>query len=87
MASDIPFNPSYSKGQTVTANPAAASITIGAGKRQLVITNTGSQEAYIRAGVGAVDTSVDITIVTQMQIAVATDYLVCAFMNVIQTSL
>ena len=58
MSALQPFNPSYTQGQTVTAAAAAASITINAVAKQVVITNRGANEAYIRIGTGAISATV-----------------------------
>ena len=53
-----PFNPSYTLGQTVTAGAASASVPMLSDPKQIAVTNTGSNIAYVRTGNGALSASV-----------------------------
>ncbi len=66
-----PFNPSYTQGQTVVAAAAAASVTLNAAAKQLTITNTGANIAYVRAGTGAIAaTAADMPVLAGTQISI-----------------
>lgn len=66
-----PFNPSFTQGQTVTAAAAAASVAVNATAKQLVITNTGANIAYVRAGTGTISaTAADMPVLAGTQIAI-----------------
>lgn len=53
MSIFAPFNPAYTSGQTKTSAALAASFSVAAGTNQVCITNTGSNIAYVRIGVGS----------------------------------
>jgi len=71
MSSQSPFNPSYTQGKSVTASAAAASVSFNGVDKQLVITNTGTNIAYIRTGTGAFSaTTADMPILPGTQVSI-----------------
>lgn len=69
MSNLAPFNPAYTQGQTVTAAAVAASVTINPASKQFVVTNTGANIAYIRAGAGSFSaTAADMPVLAGTQI-------------------
>jgi len=72
MSNLAPFNPSFNEGQTVTATATPATTQIGKGRKQLAITNTGSNIAYVRVGNGSRTASIaDFPILAGTQIAIS----------------
>lgn len=71
MSNQAPFNPSYTQGQTVTAGAAALSITLDGSAKQVVVTNTGSNIAYVRTGTGTFSaTTTDFPVLAGTQVAI-----------------
>ena len=69
MSTFIPFNPAYTSGQTKTSAALAASFSIADGTDQVCITNTGSNIAYVRIGVGAFSaTTADYPVASRAQV-------------------
>lgn len=70
MAALQPFSPHYSSGQIVTASSAgAASVTINANSINVMVTNTGSQVAYVKVGTtSATATAADFPILAGSQV-------------------
>lgn len=50
MTIKAPIQPGYTTGQTVSAASSAASVALTPGSKQLILTNLGSNLAYVRAG-------------------------------------
>jgi hypothetical protein len=65
-----PFNPAYTKGQTVNAAAVAASVAVLASAKQLTITNLGNNIAYVRTGTGTIAaTAADMPILPGTQVS------------------
>lgn len=90
MTIKAPFQPSYTLGQVVAPAAAAASITIGAGSKQLCLTNLGSNICYVRVGTGTIAaTTADMAVPPGVQITIskAQDDSVLSHISALGTSL
>lgn len=72
MAALQPFSPHYGSGQTVTASSAGAlSVSINSNSFNVMVTNTGSNLAYVRIGTdSATATATDFPILAGSQVAI-----------------
>jgi hypothetical protein len=65
------FNPAYTKGVVVSPGAASARTLIGAGQGALLLTNTGSNICYVRAGGAAVvATTADVPVLPNSQVSI-----------------
>jgi len=75
MAAIQPFSPHYTSGKTVTATTTAASTTVNGSSLNVLITNTGSNIAYVRiAGVAVTATAADMIILPSTQVSLTKSF-------------
>jgi hypothetical protein len=75
MAAIQPFSPAYNSGQTVTATTTAASATINGNSLNVLVTNTGSNIAYVRIASSAVTaTASDMIILPSTQVSLTKSF-------------
>lgn len=75
MAAIQPFSPHYTSGQTVTATTTAASATINGSSLNVLVTNTGSNIAYVRiSGAATTATAADMIILPNTQVSLTKGY-------------
>jgi hypothetical protein len=74
MSVNATFNPSYTKGVTVSPTAVSAASDVGAGSKSLCVTNLGSVVVYVRVGTtGVVATASDYPVLPLTQISISKD--------------
>lgn len=58
MTTKAPFQPAYGTGQTVAPAAASATITLGRGTKQVMLSNLGAAICYVRIGAAATPATV-----------------------------
>lgn len=90
MAFEAPFYPRYTKALQLTPAAVSAQVTIPAGSKQMILTNTGANEAFIRVGSGTFTATVNDYLVmagTQISLSKLEDHDQLAHMSPAGTSL
>lgn len=74
MSQDSVFTPAYGKAVSVTPTTTSASSEVGKGYRQLVISNTGAVNCYVKPAIGtATATNKDYLVLANTQVTITKD--------------
>ena len=69
MASIYAFNPNWGQAVTISGSTTSANATVGKGAKNIVVTNTGAINIYVRAGLsGVVATAADYMVTPGQQV-------------------